>query len=179
MNGRSNRVAFGETAGSGDNRQPLYFRSGRTMKLLSLSVSLIAVSGLLAGCDRIDPNSPLGKRKAIYQQMLDVKEDLGGMLRGRLAYDSEGFIAGAAKLDQLSRQPWQHYPDVKEAQSDARDDVWQQQERFNQMARELEARTAALVTVTAKKPVTAASVGPAFQRVEDACEACHKEFRAY
>ncbi len=148
------------------------------MKLLPLSVSLIAVLALL-GCDRIDPNSPLGKRKAIYQQMLDVKEDMGGMLRGRLAFDAEGFTAGAVQLDQLSRQPWQYYPEVKEAQSEARDDVWQKQARFNEMARELEARTAALVTATAQKSVTAEGIAPAFQQVEDACEACHKEFRNY
>lgn len=148
------------------------------MKLLPLSVSLIAVLALL-GCDRIDPNSPLGKRKATYQQMLDVKEDMGGMLRGRLAFDAEGFTAGAVQLDQLSRQPWQYYPEVKEAQSEARDDVWQKQARFNEMARELEARTAALVTATAQKPVTAEGIAPAFQQVEDACEACHKEFRNY
>lgn len=148
------------------------------MKLLPLSVSLIAVLALL-GCDRIDPNSPLGKRKAIYQQMLDVKEDMGGMLRGRLAFDAEGFTAGAVQLDQLSRQPWQYYPEVKEAQSEARDDVWQKQARFNEMARELEARTAALVTATAQKPVTAEGIAPAFQQVEDACEVCHKEFRNY
>lgn len=148
------------------------------MKLFSLSLSLIAVF-VMAGCDRIDPNSPLGKRKAIYQQMLDTKEDLGGMLRGRLAFDPQGFTDGAAKLDELSRQPWQYYPEVKEEQSDAREDVWQQQERFNQMARELEANTAALVAATAQLPVSADSVAPAFQRVEDACEACHQEFRAY
>ena len=149
------------------------------MKLLPLSVSLVTVLALLAGCDRIDPDSPLGKRKVIYQHMLDVKEDLGGMLRGRLPFDPEGFTSGAAKLDQLSRQPWQYYPEVKEAQSDARDDVWQQQARFKQMARELEARTAALVAATTQTAVTAESVAPAFQQVEDACEACHKEFRAY
>ena len=34
------------------------------MKLLPLSVSLVTVLALLAGCDRIDPDSPLGKRKA-------------------------------------------------------------------------------------------------------------------
>jgi len=148
------------------------------MKLIPLSVLLVAVFAV-AGCDRIDPDSPLGKRKAIYQQMLDIKEDLGGMLRGRLAFDSQGFASGAAKLDELSRQPWQHYPEVKEAQSDAREDVWHKQERFNQLARELEAHTAALVAATAQAPVTTESVAPAFQRVEDACEACHKEFRAY
>lgn len=148
------------------------------MKLLSLCVSLIAIIAV-AGCDRIDPNSPLGKRKAIYQQMLDVKEDLGGMLRGRLEFNPQEFARGAVTLDELSRQPWQHYPEVKEAQSDARNDVWEKQARFNELARELEARTAELVTATAESATTVQGVSPAFQRVEDACETCHKAFRAY
>jgi len=148
------------------------------MKLMPLCFSLIAVLAVV-GCNRIDPNSPLGKRKAIYQQMLDTKEDMGGMLRGRLEFDSKAFIEGAAKLDKLSRQPWQYYPEVKEEQSEARDDVWEQQERFNQLARELEAHTAELVKVTTEGEVTAQSVAPAFKRVEDACETCHKKFRNY
>ena len=146
------------------------------MKLLSLLlISVVA----LAGCDRIDPNSPLGKRKAIYQAMLDTKEDLGGMLRGRLAFDEAAFTNGAAKLDELSRQPWQHYPNVREAQSDARDEVWQRQERFNELARELEVLTGQLREVSANPPLTPEAVAADFQRVEDACEGCHKEFRAY
>lgn len=148
------------------------------MKLMPLSMSLVALLAL-AGCDRIDPDSPLGKRKAIYQAMLDTKEDLGGMLRGRLAFDAQAFVTGAARLDELSRQPWQHYPEAREAQSDARDEVWQRQERFNEMARELETHTAALVAVTIAAEPTPEGVAPALQRVEDACEACHKEFRAY
>lgn len=148
------------------------------MKLKLLGLSLIGIL-VLVGCDRIDPNSPLGKRKAIYQQMLDVKEDMGGMLRGRLAFEGGAFAAGAVKLDELSRQPWQHYPAVKEEQSDARDDVWQREARFNELARDLESKTAALVALTTEQPVTAARVAPAFQQVEDACEACHQEFRAY
>lgn len=146
------------------------------MKLLSLLLITVAA---LAGCDRIDPDSPLGKRKAIYQAMLDTKEDLGGMLRGRLAFDEAAFASGAAKLDELSRQPWQHYPDVREEQSDARDDVWQRQERFNELARELEVLTGRLREVTASPPLTPETVAADFQRVEDACESCHKEFRAY
>ncbi|WP_312904506.1 c-type cytochrome [Stutzerimonas nitrititolerans] len=148
------------------------------MKLKLLGLTLIGMLAL-SGCDRIDPDSPLGKRKAIYQQMLDVKEDMGGMLRGRLAFDGDAFAAGAVRLDDLSRQPWQHYPAVKEEQSDAREDVWQREARFNELARALEQQTAALVALTGEQPVTAEKVAPAFQQVEDACETCHKEFRAY
>ncbi|RZI79389.1 MAG: cytochrome c, partial [Pseudomonas sp.] len=44
---------------------------------------LLVASLALLGCDRVDPNSPLGQRKAIFKQMLNTSEDLGGMLRGR------------------------------------------------------------------------------------------------
>jgi cytochrome c556 len=36
----------------------------------------------LSACGGVDPNSPLGQRKAIFKQMLKTGEDLGGMLRG-------------------------------------------------------------------------------------------------
>lgn len=134
----------------------------------------------LAACGGVDPNSPLGKRQALFKQMLKVSEDLGGMLRGRIPYDEAAFIAGAAKLDTLSREPWQHFPQVRDDErSQASDEVWQRQERFQQMARDLEASTAALVQVTTAPPLSRSALEPAVQRVEDSCEACHKTFRAY
>ena len=50
---------------------------------------LLAVVMSLAACGGVDPNSPLGKRTAIFKEMLNVSEDLGGMLRGRIAYDEQ------------------------------------------------------------------------------------------
>jgi len=144
-----------------------------------LTLALLACLTLTA-CGDVDPNSPLGKRKAIFKQMLKTNEDLGGMLRGRIAFDGPRFVEGAAKLDNLSRQPWQHFPQVKEEEkTSARDEVWQRQERFQQLARELENATAALVAATTAAPLKNAELAPAVQRVEDSCEACHKEFRAY
>ncbi|MEE4462243.1 cytochrome c, partial [Azotobacter chroococcum] len=39
--------------------------------------------------------------------------------------------------------------------------------------------TAALVAATALRPLEPKALAPHVQRVEDACEACHQEFRAY
>lgn len=142
---------------------------------------LLGIASLaLVACNGVDPNSPLGKRQAIFKQMLNTSEDLGGMLRGRLAFDEQRFVDGATKLDELSRQPWQHFPQVKEEDdTSARDEVWQRQERFQQLARELEGTTAALVAATANRPLQPKALEPHVKRVEDACEACHQEFRAY
>jgi len=85
----------------------------------------------LSACGGVDPNSPLGQRKAIFKQMLKTGEDLGGMLRGRIAFDGAKFAEGAVKLDALSHEPWKHFPQVREEDhTSAKDDVWQKQARF-------------------------------------------------
>ena len=149
--------------------------------MTSKAVGLILLATLaLAGCDRIDPNSPLGQRKAIFKDKMKTSEDLGGMLRGRLIFNEDKFVAGAAHLDTISRQPWQHFPQLKDSDNtSARDDVWQRQERFDELARAQEAATAALVAATAQRPLEPKALAAPMQRVEDACESCHQEFRAY
>lgn len=141
---------------------------------------LLAMVMSLAACGGVDPDSPLGKRKAIFKEMLNVSEDLGGMLRGRIKYDEALFIEKAVQLDALVKTPWQHFPSIKEEEKTAaRDDVWQQQERFQALARELEGTTARLVASTTQPPLNESVSALRVQAVEDACESCHKEFRAY
>ncbi|WP_298186494.1 cytochrome c [uncultured Pseudomonas sp.] len=147
-------------------------------KTLSLILLLLAVSG----CGGVDPNSPEGQRQSIFKQMLKVSENLGGMLRGRVAFKEAAFVAGAAELDQLTRKPWQHFPQVREEESGetrAKDDVWQRQARFQELARAMEASTAALVVATHAQPLTPEALTAPVQRVEDSCKACHEEFRAF
>lgn len=149
------------------------------MKLKAALPILLACLTLTA-CGGVDPNSPLGKRQAIFKQMLKTSEDLGGMLRGRIAFDEPRFVAGAAELERLSRQPWQHFPQVREDDgSRAKDEVWQRQARFQQLARALEADTAALVAATAASPLQGGELVAPVQRVEDSCKACHEEFREF
>ncbi|WP_439860091.1 c-type cytochrome [Pseudomonas sp. MBLB4136] len=147
---------------------------------LKIALPVLFISLALAACGGVDPDSPLGKRQAIFKQMLKTSEDLGGMLRGRIAFDEQRFIQGAAELDQLAREPWQHFPQIKEEDDTrARDEVWQRQARFQALARELEGATAALVEATTAPPLRQSELAPVVQRVEDSCEACHKEFRAF
>ena len=144
------------------------------------SLLLICVCLALAACGGVDPDSPLGKRQAAFKDMLKVSEDLGGMLRGRIPYDEAGFIAGAAELDRLAHEPWQHFPDVRDDErSKANPELWQRQVQFQAMARDLEQATAALVQATTAPPLRRSALEPAVGAVEDSCEACHKEFRVY
>lgn len=146
--------------------------------MLKCFTVLLLVGLSLAACDRVDPNSPLGQRKAIFKQMLKTSEDMGGMLRGRLPFDGTRFAEGAVKLDGLSREPWQHFPQVKdEGDSSARPEVWERQARFQDLARQLEGVTGELVSVTRDQPLEAASLKVPMDKVEAACKACHTEFR--
>lgn len=143
-------------------------------------VLLVLVSALLAGCGGVDPDSPMGKRQAIFKDMLKTSEELGGMLRGRVAFKEPRFRAQALRLDELSRQPWQHFPQVRdEGDSQARDEVWQRQARFQQLAEAQMASVAALAGASAQSPLSPATLAPLVGRVEADCKACHSEFRRY
>lgn len=147
------------------------------MTLIRISVVLLACLTLSA-CGGVDPNSPLGQRKAIFKQMLKTSEDLSGMLNGRVAFDGQRFTDGVVKLDSLSHEPWKHFPSVKEdSNSSAKDDVWQKQARFQELAQSLESATGELVVASNEKPFKSSNLNPAVQKVQDACQACHKEFR--
>ena len=142
---------------------------------------LLVLAGLgLQGCDSVDPNSPLGKRQALFKEMLRTSEDLGGMLRGRLPFDEQAFASGAVRLDELTAQPWQHFPQARdEGDSRARDEVWQRQARFQELADAQMASTRALAEAAARPPLQAKTLAPLVARVEADCKACHSEFRRY
>lgn len=148
-----------------------------TMMYKRLTVILLAALSL-AACGGVDPNSPLGMRKAIFKNMLHTSEDLGGMLRGRVPFDGAKFAEGAVKLDGLAHEPWQHFPQAKDAgDSSARPEVWEKQARFHDLARQLEGVTAELVDATRTQPLQPAQLKAPMDEVEAACKACHSEFR--
>src|SRR5690606_576231 len=121
-----------------------------------------------------------GKRKALFKKMLNTSEDMGGMLRGRLVFDEQQFKDKAVLLDEISRQPWQYFDNSDNSgKSGARDDVWQQQEKFSQLARELEASTERLLQTLEQAPLNKDAVALRVDLIEKACENCHQEFRVF
>jgi len=162
----------------GQARILLALRAANVTVMFKCFTAVLLISLSLAACDRVDPNSPLGQRKAIFKQMLKTSEDMGGMLRGRLPFDGARFADGAVKLDGLAHAPWQHFPQVKDdGESSARPEVWERQARFHDLAQALEGVTGELLAVTRKQPLDAAMLKAPMDKVEAACKACHTEFR--
>jgi len=142
---------------------------------------LLLFAGLLLGCRQEDPNSPPALRKALFKQMLSESENLSGMLRGRIAFNPERFSQGAEKLAQLSKVPWQYFPlpDEKDKNTNAQASIWQKQARFAQLARNLEVLTEDLQQISQQTSLSVERLSEPMQRVEQACKACHQEFRRF
>ncbi|OWP52634.1 c-type cytochrome [Pseudomonas nitroreducens] len=154
------------------------------MKLKTLLVLLLAGTAL-AGCHRQDPNSPEYKRQAVFKEMLKTSEDMGGMLRGRIPFDADKFRANSTKLGELADKPWQYFPSTQppadQVESDdtrAKVEIWQRQLEFQADAKTFEQAVRALGENTRNAAPTPEGVRKDFAAVEDACEACHKKFRA-
>jgi hypothetical protein len=128
------------------------------MTFKRISVVLLACLTLSA-CGGVDPNSPLGQRKAIFKQMLKTGEDLGGMLRGRIPFDGPKFAEGAVKLDALSHEPWKHFPRCAKKITPAPRTMSGSSRRVSGVGPHLEAATGELVIASQVSPTRPATWG--------------------
>lgn len=122
------------------------------------------------------PGQPVTKRKAAFNRMLQSMEQIGLMARGRQEYQATAFLNQARELRELAKEPWQYFtPDSNYPPTRAKADLWDHRANFDEFAKEL--------GESIDKLVQAAEVGkyeavvPAYQSVEDSCQACHKRFR--
>jgi len=161
-----------------DNCTDASLRKEREQKVLDARHEVAQREKDLKKAEKKGAAEKINKRKVLCKDRLKTSEDLGGMLRGRLPFDGLKFADGALKLDSLSHQPWQHFPEVRDGgDSAARAAVWERQARFHELARQLESVTGELVDVSRSQPLDAAQLKAPMDKVEAACKACHTEFR--
>ncbi|SHL30331.1 c-type cytochrome [Phytopseudomonas punonensis] len=141
---------------------------------------VVLASVLLNGCGGADSDSPEARRQVVFKQMLLSSEELGGMLRGRLAFRPERFAECARELNNLAALPWQYFPSPEgDERSTARPEVWDQHARFEAFAQQLQVATEALQLAASMPQVSVDQLQPALWQVEAACKRCHEAFRAY
>ncbi len=151
--------------------------------MLNKVVNGLAVACVVAltvsGCGKVDPNSPVQQRKAIFKKMVKTNEELGGMVRGRIAFDAKRFQSLSETLFDLSSQPWPLFVEFNTPPSGektmAAEGLWhdkagfeREQTHFVEVVSQLKAASA-----SGKMDV----IRPAFQAVEASCKQCHKAFR--
>lgn len=144
---------------------------------LMFPVLLVVTLAGLAGCDRVDPDSPVAQRRKVFKEMTKVREQLLAYAKEKREFDADAAIRHAETLQRLSRQPWPLFPEMKRGDQAgrAKDAVWQQPEAFHQLAKQVQDDADALLEATRKRSLDA--IKPAVSRLEDTCTRCHDQFR--
>lgn len=144
-----------------------------------LVASVVGAVVVSSGCSKVDPNSPVQQRKTIFKKMVKTNEELGGMVRGRIAFDAKRFQSLSETLSDLSRQPWPLFVEFNAAASGektmAADALWHDKAGFEREQTHFVEMVAQLKTAAGSGKLDV--VRPAFQAVEASCKQCHKAYR--
>lgn len=142
---------------------------------------LISLCLGLAGCNPSAPpdtfpGQPVTQRNQLFKQMLRSLEPIGLMLRGKQPYDADAVIGHADQLQQLSTQPWTHFPPGSDyAPTKAKAAVWEKPQEFKRAQDEFIAAAAALTSTAKSRDKN--TLRNAHEAVSETCSACHKAFR--
>lgn len=149
------------------------------MPWLRLTMGALLAGVLLAGCGPkpdTHPGQPVTKRKNIFHEMLRSFEPMALVIRGREAYNKEKFLQHAQQLEALARQPWDYFgPDSYYTPTRASPAVWQYPDRFKAREQQLIDSVDQLARVSQSGNLD--TIKPAYEKVYQACNTCHTEFR--
>jgi len=142
---------------------------------------LLAALGLaLVGCGGpADPDSPEGKRQAVFKQFLSHSEPMGGMLAERIPFDGETFAVHAEGLAELVDAPWQYFPEPGDSKqrNAALPTVWSDPEGYQLAIDQYRSAVADLVAVTREGVESPEQVAEPMAAVRQTCKGCHDDFR--
>lgn len=142
-------------------------------KLAVISLSAALLSAPVAATAQEDPNityrqKVMGSLGANIGAVSDVLK-----FSLPLAANIESHAAQMKRASALIPSAFE--AEVAEGLTDAKPNIWQEWEEFEEYAADLEEATAALEEVAAGGD--AAAIGAQLKKVGDACKQCHEEFR--
>lgn len=144
-------------------------------------ILLPAALGLaLVGCGGpADPDSPEGKRQAVFKQFLQYSEPMGGMLSGRVPFDGQALAGHAEGLAELVEAPWDYFPEPGDSRqrNAALPDIWQQPDAWQQAIADYRQAVADLLAVTREGVEGPEQVAAPVAAVQQGCKGCHDGFR--
>ena len=142
---------------------------------------LMVAAALAASCafsaQAFAAADPVQERQAIFKEYKKTFGAMGDMVKGKTAYDQAAFAKLAVKMEQLSKQPWQHFPAGSDkGKSEAQPAVWTKTAEFKKEIDTFEGRAAELAKAAAAAK-TVADVKPAFGAAGQSCKSCHDGFK--
>ncbi len=115
-------------------------------------------------------------RRAAFTLMSTYFSRLLQTVDGDRPFDAKQVAADAKTVEMLSRLPWEGFaPGTERGETRAKDDIWLEEDRFKQLAQDLQRQTIELSRVAAGGDLV--QLKKAFTQTRDVCNACHKSFR--
>jgi cytochrome c556 len=101
---------------------------------------------------------------------------VGPVVKGEKPYDKAAVETDVAVIETMAKLPWQAFvPGSDLANSKARPEIWQQQDKFKTAAEKMQAEVGKLSV--AAKAGDLNQIKTAFGAVGQSCKACHDDFR--
>lgn len=145
-----------------------------------LIVMLILAAASLsatAGSAFTDAKDSVEYRQAAFQLIRHNMADIGAMLKGEISYDAARLNQRATALASLTTLPWETFsvPGTEQAGGDAKAEIWQNLQDFNNRADKLSADAKALQA--AAETADQAEIRKAFTSFARNCKACHDDYK--
>ena len=140
--------------------------------------ALILVAASFSAFAHMGATGIVKERMEAMSAMKDALAVIGRMLKGETGFDATQAVQAADAIAQHADEMRALFPDTPESRqkaSEATPLVWEQPERFAQLAQELMNEASLLSDVAAAGKE--AELLPRFRSVGKACTACHEDFR--
>jgi cytochrome c556 len=145
--------------------------------LLSMAAGTTALLALAAAAPAEDGKAAFEKRQDTMKHMgRPFYLGIGRVVKGTVAYGSDTVTAAETVASLASTLDWTLFPQGSDvANSKIKPEIFAAKEKVVQLIATVKTATAQLVP--AVKTGDTAAIAAAYAAVNDACNACHKEFR--
>ena len=143
--------------------------------IVALLASTLVCTGLTQAQDR-KAEQAIKHRRAAFTLMSTYFSRLLQTVEGDRPFDPTLVAADARTVEMLSRLPWGGFaPGTERGETRAKEDIWLEEDRFKQLAQDLQRQTTELSRVAAGGDLSQLKI--AFHKTRDICATCHKAFR--
>ena len=140
----------------------------------SIAVAVVLASPALAQFSK--PERAVKYRQAAFTVMNNHMGRISLAAQGKIPYDKEAVLRSAEIVEAMAKLPYEAFtPGSDLLESKAKPAIWKEQEKFKQLATEMQAETVKLTA--AAKTGSLDSVRSAFRATANSCDACHDLYR--
>lgn len=136
----------------------------------------IALTLLSSSFSMADGKTDVKERQKVFKEIKNTFQDMGKMMKKPESYKAAEFNTMATRLNELAKQPWQHFTEAsRTVKSDTKEEAWTQEKNFKQAIFQFQNNTAKLQKAAAGNDINYL-IAP-FAGVAENCKSCHNGFK--